>query len=342
MGTFLALVAIALSFVMMNMPFGPHFTVLGVMLIVLLGAAIFRPNGAWFMASALLVGFCSLGAAPFEAPRAFLRDFTRAARGDGPEAEAAQQTIAFYETLSSLIWPLELAIIAFILFTIVLAARRGQDGSFSFLLKASDAIGEFTVKVGQWTSLVYIPMIIIIFYDVVQRKYLEFNPNFVDSFMFQTFTSTKLQEMQWHLHAILFLLCFGFGYNKDAHVRIELVREKLRPNTRVWIELLGCSVFLIPYCFLIYTYGFEFARKSFDILEGSAALTGLPYRFIIKGFLPVGFVVLALAALAVWLKCIVYLFGPDYLKRQASYYAGTHHADLAESFEPDTSTEKAS
>jgi len=330
MGTLLSVIAIILAVILLGMPFGPHFYVLAAVVAVLWAAAFTRPKASWFMASGLLVAFSAIATAPFEAPRRFLNQFRRAARGEGAEAETAAQTMSFYESMSDMVVFLEVGLVLVIIAALVLGVRRAADGAFHFMADASDDLAEFTVKVGKVASLLFLPMIVIIFYDVVQRKYLEVDPGFVDTWMFQTFTSTKLQELQWHMHAILFLLCFGFGYIKDAHVRIELVRDNLKPRTRVWIEMLGCMLFLLPYCFLVYAYGFDFAQKSFEIGEVSAALTGLPYRFIIKGFLPVGFTVLALAGFAVWLKCVVYLFGPGSLRDRTSYYAGTHHADLPE------------
>lgn len=328
MGTLLSIVTIIAAFVLMVVPFGPHFYGLAGVLVLLWLAALTRPQAGWFSAATLIAGFSALAIAPFEAPRRFLNGFRRIARGERPEAEAAQRTFDFYTQMADFAWLLDIGLIAIIIAAAVVAARRAADGTFAFYLSGSDGLGEFAVRMGKIASILFLPMIIIIFYDVVQRKYLEFDPGFADSWMFQTFTSTKLQEMQWHLHAVLFLMCLGFAYIKDAHVRIELVRDRLRPRSRVWIELLGCLVFLLPYCFLIYTYGFEFAYKSWEINEVSAALTGLPYRFIIKGFLPIGFLLLAIAGASVFLRCLVYLFGPPGLQAQSSYYAGTHHADI--------------
>jgi TRAP-type mannitol/chloroaromatic compound transport system permease small subunit len=77
-------------------------------------------------------------------------------------------------------------------------------------------------------------------------------------------------------------------------------------------------------------FGYDFAQNSFKLMEQSSAQTGLPLRFIIKSFLPFGLLVLALAGVSVAVKCVVYLFGPEVLRRASGYYAGTHHADVPE------------
>lgn len=327
LGTLLSAATIVLAVFLITVPFGAHLYLMAGLVLLLWLAALTRSNPALFMAAGLLTGFVGLALQPFAAPRKFLNGLKKAVR-DGDET--AQPTLDFYTTLSDYAIWLETALVIVIILAIVVAARRAAHGAHDFLFDASESLGAFTVTVGKVASVLFIPMMLLIFYDVTQRKYLEFNPGFADTALFQTLTSTKLQESQWHLHAILFLMCFGFAYMKDAHVRIELVRDKLRARTRVWIELLGCTLFVIPYCFLIYAYGYEFARKSYEINEVSSALTGLPFRFIIKSFLPIGFTVLGLAGLAVWLKCFVYLFGPPELRDKSSYYAGTHHADIPE------------
>lgn len=330
MGTIVAIITIIVALVLTSVGFGLHFWLMAAMVVLLWLSVFLRPRADIFLASAFFAGFVGLMISPFAAPRAFLTPFRREARGEGVEAEAAQATIDFYEFLASFVVPLEIAFVIIILAAIVLAARRDRRGAHEFLLAASEGIGEFTVRVGKVASVLFIPMIFLIIYDVAQRQYLDVNPAFTNTEIYKIFTSTRLQEAQWHLHAALFLLCFGYAYVKDAHVRIELVRDRMAPRTRVWIELLGCCLFLIPYCFVIFTYGYEFAYRSWATGEISAAQTGLSHRFVIKSFLPIGFTLLALAGLSVALKCIVYLFGPNHLNTRAGYYAGTHHADIPE------------
>ena len=122
------------------------------------------------------------------------------------------------------------------------------------------------------------------------------------------------------LHAVLFLLCFAFAYVKDAHVRIELMRERFSGRTRAWIEIFGMVFFLIPYCYVILYFGYDFVMRSYLSGEVSSALTGLSHRWIIKSFVPLGFALLALAAISSILRNLVYLFGPDRLRERASLH----------------------
>ncbi len=177
------------------------------------------------------------------------------------------------------------------------------------LVRISAGLDRATQAVGQLAKWLILPLIAVTIYDVVTRKFFGFQ-FWLSGYVGDALNSTKLQELEWHLHTALFALCLGFGYLRNAHVRIDLVSEKLKPRWRAWIEFLGCVVFLIPYCVLIIYFAYNFALDAYLQHEISASLIGLPYRWIIKSVLFVGFVFALLAGISVMLREFVVLFGP--------------------------------
>lgn len=175
------------------------------------------------------------------------------------------------------------------------------------LIKVSDGLNRFVSAIGKLAAWLAIPLMLVIIFDVVTRRFFVLG-------------STKLQELEWHLHAVLFLLCFAFAYVKDSHVRIELLRESFSGRTRAWIEIFGMLFFLLPYCYVILYFGYDFVVRSYLSHEVSSALTGLTHRWIIKSFVPLGFALLALAAISSVLRNLVYLFGPDRLRDRAGLH----------------------
>jgi len=113
--------------------------------------------------------------------------------------------------------------------------------------------------------------------------------------------------MEWHLHTALFLLTLGFAYLKNAHVRIEIVREKYSNVTKSIFEIIGITVFLVPYTFIIIYFGIDFVSRSFSMGEVSSALTGLSHRWVIKSFIPLGMFILFLASLSIFLRNVLFL-----------------------------------
>lgn len=187
--------------------------------------------------------------------------------------------------------------------------------------RISTALDRAVSAIGWLASWLSVILMLVIMFDVVSR-----------SQQISIVSSTKLQELEWHLHGTLFLLCLGFAYLKDDHVRIELIRDRMRPRTRIWIELIGNVLFLLPFAGIAAYWGYEFAEMAFSLGETSAQ-SGLDHRWIIKGMIPLGSVLLFLAGIVVSLRCVLYLFGPEHLRSHASYLAETHHADLVEAVE---------
>ena len=324
MGTLLSIITIIASFgiVVVEPTSMLVFWLLGAIVVTHLVALFLRSKPGWYMAATLLGWSAIMFATPLALTQTQLNQLARVVRRQREGWEEAQATLDFFEPLVPYATPLLFALTAFFLITGFLAIRRAAQGSHRYMMDAADQLAEGCVKVGVAAAFLYVPMMLIILYDVTQRKYLGWAPDFTDSFLYQWLPSTRLQEMQWHLHATLFLLALGFGYVRNAHVRIELVRDTLKPRTKAWIELLGALLFMVPYCYVVIEYGAENALRAYAIGEGSDALTGLPHRFIIKGMLPLGFVFVALAGLSAAFKSIVYLYGPESLRDAASTYVG--------------------
>ena len=160
-----------------------------------------------------------------------------------------------------------------------------------YLSHTLEAIVKFFGKIGAWLS---IPLIFIIIFDIITRRFFILG-------------STKIQEMEWHLHTAIFLLALGFAYVKNSHVRIEIIREKYSSILKSIFEIAGILFFLVPYTFMIIYYGFDFVIRSYNLNEVSSALTGLSHRWIIKSFIPLGMFLLFLAGLSILIKNIVYL-----------------------------------
>lgn len=166
------------------------------------------------------------------------------------------------------------------------------------LVKVSNLFSRIATRTGQLTAWLMLALMGVIIFDVVTRRFFVLG-------------STKLQELEWHIHTVLFMLCLGYAYIKNAHVRIELVREHLSPRSQIWLELLGCIVFMLPYCLMIAYFGVDFVARSYEMGEISSAMTGLAHRWIIKSFLPIGFVLLLISGLSVLLRSVVLLFASE-------------------------------
>lgn len=186
------------------------------------------------------------------------------------------------------------------------------------LLSVAGLLDRIARSIGKTVGWIMIPLILVIIFDVITRK-LDFT-----RLLFAGYTATSgvsvstiLQDLQWHFHAVLLMMTFGFGYLANAHVRVDVFRELLPRRPQAWIEVFGLVFFGFPFVVLMIWYSFQMTELSFHQGEGSESMTGIGQRWFIKSFLLWGFIVLMMAILATLFRLIAYLFGDQDAQEEA-------------------------
>lgn len=110
--------------------------------------------------------------------------------------------------------------------------------------------------------------------------------------------SIMIEELQWHLYAVGFLLGLAVTETHERHVRIDVLAEMLPHRLRLWIELFGIAFLLLTFVGVMLWYSVPFVITSYQLHEVSAAPDGLPYRWVLKSFIVTAFVLLGLAGLS--------------------------------------------
>lgn len=180
------------------------------------------------------------------------------------------------------------------------------------LLATSRAIERALYAISMTAGWLFIACTVVIVFDVITRKF---------GFQLPAMGSTRLQELEWHLHTALFSFWLGTAYIKNAHVRIDVLVVNARPRKLAWIEFLGVLVFALPYCLVAIYFSYDFFHTAWQFNEASDSATGLPWRWIPKGMISLGLILLLAAVVSVGLRLIVYLWGPPQL-RPAAAFAG--------------------
>lgn len=201
------------------------------------------------------------------------------------------------------------------------AAAATQSGP-PVALRVSERLRAFVDRVGRAASWLAVPLVIITCIDVILRK-IAWTDASGQLFSLQywlkinvgrIFESTLLQEMEWHLHTMLFTLVLGYGLIHNTHVRVDLVRENLSFRKQAWLEFLGLTCFMLPFCALIIFFAVDYAHSSYVVKEISASTVGLTHRWLIKSVLILGMAVAVIAGVAVLLQVITVLWGPQGLR----------------------------
>lgn len=115
-------------------------------------------------------------------------------------------------------------------------------------------------------------------------------------------TSAGSAELEWHLFALIFMLSAGWTYQRDQHVRVDVFHQRFGPRLKAWIEILGILCLLLPFCVVGVIEGSRFAYAAYLLDETSSDAGGLPFRYLIKATIPLGFLLLGLQAISQLLK----------------------------------------
>jgi TRAP-type mannitol/chloroaromatic compound transport system permease small subunit len=120
--------------------------------------------------------------------------------------------------------------------------------------------------------------------------------------------SNGLLEIQWFLFGLVFLLCAAWTLQEGGHVRIDIVSSHLPPRARLWIDIAGGLLFLLPMCVLVAYDAWGYFLIAFAQNEASPNPGGLPW-WPMKLLIPVAFVLLAAQGVSEIIKAAASLAG---------------------------------
>ena len=157
------------------------------------------------------------------------------------------------------------------------------------LLVVKQWIDQVNAKVGRGVSWLTALMVLVTTYDVIMR------------YIFRT-SYVFIQELEWHLFAVLFLVAAGYTHLKDGHVRVDIFYARMSSRMKAVVDLVFGVLFLFPTCFLLIWTSIPFVANSWAVLEGSADPGGIPGRYLLKAAIPAGFILLALQGISETIK----------------------------------------
>ena len=96
---------------------------------------------------------------------------------------------------------------------------------------------------------------------------------------------TDLQELVMYFHALIFLGCAGYVFNKDEHVRVDIFYRNASDKYKNLVNLVCGVIFLLPVAFMIGFYSIELISMAWKIREISTEAGGLRYVYIQKTFI---------------------------------------------------------
>ncbi len=158
-----------------------------------------------------------------------------------------------------------------------------------------DGINEWAGRAVSWLTVL---MVLNVFCVVVMRYV--FSIGFV-----------WMQEFYVWSHATVFLLGAGYTLLHDGHVRIDLIYRTASANYKALVNIFGCLALGGPLVYVILDKSWPMILRSWDNMEKSAEVGGMPGLFIFKTVIAVFCILFGLQIFALLLRSIESLFGAD-------------------------------
>jgi len=153
----------------------------------------------------------------------------------------------------------------------------------------SYTIDQITKKIGFLSAVLAMLLALLVAYDALMRYF--FSGGLI-----------VLQELEWHLFDVVFLLGLSYALKHDKHVRVDILFAHYSHDTKAMVQILSMLFLLIPFSLFFLNGAYDMMVQSFVQQEVSSDPGGLKYRFIIKGVLFLAFVLLLLQAISEIIK----------------------------------------
>jgi TRAP-type mannitol/chloroaromatic compound transport system permease small subunit len=116
-------------------------------------------------------------------------------------------------------------------------------------------------------------------------------------------SSNAWLEVQWYMFAGMVLLGAPYTLKRNEHVRVDLLYFSVSERARIWIDIVGSVLFLLPICIILIYFTWPWFLESWQLNEGSSNAGGL-IRWPVKLTLLVGFVLMVLQGISELIKRI--------------------------------------
>lgn len=104
------------------------------------------------------------------------------------------------------------------------------------------------------------------------------------------------QQLEWQLLPPLVLLTIAYTLRHNEHVRVDIFYDRYPPRAKHVVGVLT-GFFAVMIGLITVYLSLPYVAESFIRNEGSYEPGGIPYRFLVKSFIPIGFLLLAVQGL---------------------------------------------
>jgi len=115
------------------------------------------------------------------------------------------------------------------------------------------------------------------------------------------YSSNGWLEIQWYMFGFIVLIGASYTLRMNEHVRVDIIYGSISSRARIWVDIIGITLFLLPACFYLMWLSWPMFALSFQQGEMSSNAGGL-IRWPVKLIIVAGFALLFLQGLSELIK----------------------------------------
>lgn len=145
--------------------------------------------------------------------------------------------------------------------------------------RAIESVERLIDRIGRLTLWIVLVMIGLVAGNVLLRYSLSLG-------------SVWAQELEWHLLAALILLGISHALQRGDNVRVDVFYATYSARTKFIVDLVSLAL-LLAVSLLFIKLSIPYVMQAYGIDERSPDPGGIPGRWLIKAFIPLGYVLVA-------------------------------------------------
>jgi TRAP-type mannitol/chloroaromatic compound transport system permease small subunit len=165
-----------------------------------------------------------------------------------------------------------------------------MNAALQSLAARIDTIVDVTGRITAWSTFT---LVVVMAANVLLR------------YLFAT-GSVWSQELEWHLMVPICLFGMSYALRHGEHVRVDVLYGGFTERAKHAVNLVAAVAAILISIAIIYLSWF-YVGQSWAIGEESANPGGIPYRYVLKALIPIGFALFALQSLAEAARCLIAL-----------------------------------
>lgn len=105
-----------------------------------------------------------------------------------------------------------------------------------------------------------------------------------------------LQELEWYLLSLCVASGISYAMRYDDHVRVDVFSHRLSRVGKYWLDLVTMVAIALPVSVLVFYYAWPFVETAYVRGEGSPNRGGMPWLFLPKAMILLGFTLIGVEA----------------------------------------------